>query len=95
MGKLLVVITAIGLFSSLAAFSYGKYGPAWDGQGYPVASVERLNRMSADAGAAFKLPPSPSKQVYRWANKRAALIADAYSLKPEDLDKTVDIRRLP
>ena len=62
--------------------------------GYPASSVEALNRMSADAGVAFELPPSPSKLVYRWANKRAALIAEAYSLRPEDLDTTVDVRRM-
>ncbi|QEH36541.1 hypothetical protein OJF2_51250 [Aquisphaera giovannonii] len=43
---------------------------------------------------AFQLKPSPSKMVYRWANKRAAQIAEAYSLRPQDLDKTVDVRKM-
>jgi hypothetical protein len=30
MTKLLIAITSLGLFSVLASYSYGKYGPAWD-----------------------------------------------------------------
>lgn len=43
---------------------------------------------------ALHLPPSPSKMVYVWRDKKAAMLAEAYSLSPEDIGKTVDVRKL-
>lgn len=34
------------------------------------------------------------KMVYVWRDAKAAAIADAFSLTPEDLDTTVDVRRM-
>lgn len=85
-----VVILVTGLFVWLASFSYGKYGPGWDkSDGYSQSQVEAMSEF-----VAVNLPPSPSKMVYIWRDKKAAALASVYNLTPENLDSTVDVRRM-
>ncbi|WP_435008021.1 hypothetical protein P12x_005288 [Tundrisphaera lichenicola] len=85
-----VFLITLGLFSVLASYSHGKYGPAWDQDG----GYSKAQSRSMSDFVALHLPPSPSRMVYIWRDKRAAMLAEGWGLKPGDVDNSEALRVL-
>lgn len=90
MTRLLVSLTALGLFATLAAYSCGKYvSREWEGPASQHLTLREFKDQKAaeaerhDAGVVYR---AKSKVVYVWRDAKAAAIADALSLTPDSVD---------